>query len=280
MPRSCQEPNPPYCIRLQLPVGPYISSCTGGCYINTITTRQNYRGFSAPLSFISYRHLSSASRKSNQTSIMTASKAPLRKRLSNRLSFRQSDPDISESYHHRLATTGDGSNNTANNRRRLLALRRNSFRLSFSLDASDKDKNDAAPTAVDSETQALAVKACVFLKTSFHESLPPSLLEAYEMRDCVAPFQREEVSMNYTRRGDTRVTCLACIHVRNAHALKFCCLIPYCALLPIDCLWTKARWRWILERIRSQIPSASFSERLEWWGTWSEAIYERVREVP
>lgn len=102
--------------------------------------------------------------------------------ISRRLSFvfsrRGSDTDASESYHH----------SRSNSAGRL--PRRSSLRTSISPEASAASDS----TAIDPNTQALAVIEADNKKNNFHESLPRSLLAAHADRDCVAPFLRDEVS--------------------------------------------------------------------------------------
>ncbi|KAL9185557.1 hypothetical protein ACHAXT_003334 [Thalassiosira profunda] len=121
----------------------------------------------------------------------------LAKRVSERrLSFRRhSDPDpdsstadLSASYHRRGAgTSRRRSSFLWRGSSQRSSLRSSSFRSSFNSDASDD-----TPT-IDPATQARAVRAAEDEKEYFRESLPSSLLEAHDARDCVAPFQPAEI---------------------------------------------------------------------------------------
>lgn len=86
---------------------------------------------------------------------------------------------ISESHHHR-----NGSRSHYYQRTRKSSLR-------WSLSSFNSDSSDAI--SVDPTIQALAIESAAEKKVSFLESLPPSLLETHESRDCVAPFHKEEV---------------------------------------------------------------------------------------
>jgi len=52
--------------------------------------------------------------------------------------------------------------------------------------------SDAA--TIDPHAQANAAKAADEKKSNFRESMPQSLREAHDYRDCIAPFRRDEVS--------------------------------------------------------------------------------------
>lgn len=79
-----------------------------------------------------------------------------------------SGPDASESYHHRGGNAGGSSTSQhaeVEEKRRGIVV-------------------DHSP----------AVKAAEETRANFRRSLPRSLIQAHDTRDCVAPFRRDEVS--------------------------------------------------------------------------------------
>ena len=90
---------------------------------------------------------------------------------------------ISESYHHR-----NGSRSHYIRRTSRASLR-------WSLTSYNSDSSDVI--SGDPAAQALAIEHATDQKVGFLESLPTSLLETHESRDCVAPFHKEEVRYGF-----------------------------------------------------------------------------------
>ena len=109
--------------------------------------------------------------------------------VERKFAFRRSsegDANVSASYH-RDATTA--------NHPRSFAGRKSSFlRMSLrSSSISSADTPEHIPD-IDSATQAVAIRTAEEKKENFRASLPRSLIQAHDARDCVAPFRKDEVS--------------------------------------------------------------------------------------
>lgn len=108
--------------------------------------------------------------------------------VERKFAFRRSsegDANVSASYH-RDATTA--------NHPRSFAGRKSSFlRMSLrSSSISSADTPEHIPD-IDSATQAVAIRTAEEKKENFRASLPRSLIQAHDARDCVAPFRKDEI---------------------------------------------------------------------------------------
>ena len=98
---------------------------------------------------------------------------------------KNADNDTSESYHHSKAYRALFTENS----KRLSSLYEGDGSLSTS-------EVSAFSIGIECTTQKLAVQVAEEVKAGFRKTLPQSLIDAEyeEGRDCIAPFQRSEVS--------------------------------------------------------------------------------------
>ena len=115
-------------------------------------------------------------------------KASFTRKLSSLRRNKNEHEDTSASVHHKRSSTAH----------RKAGFRRMTSSLTWSRRASNTSEDSTHDEffermAIDPETQALAIGEANEVKAYFRESLPETLAEAHEARDCIAPFHRSEV---------------------------------------------------------------------------------------